>query len=498
MAYDKLVDSVALDNGLTLIADAIREKGETTESLAFPYGMKEAVLNIETGIEINGVQNQYLATADINKGDFVQLTTKGVEEAAFTSAGTLNIEFTSDNNRLSQYVSAAVLSPTQFVVAYVARNAALTSSVAAPIYAQVYTYSNGTWTAGTPLLIETINDGSYSNIAICRLSHTRAAITYLNEEYANSRVFILDIDENINVTASTSGVSKFTTGVAPIRLTPLTDNTFVAHVYVSTGYIYHWVVSYTDGTITLNNVGLSGNNDGTSYFYSCKLNDQTILMLAAGETYFELLTVDSGTGTLVSSTLKHGATSVASPHLVRDGELVYLSENKVLSVVTSDAVTIDGAVDTQSLIYEYSILSYDPDTSTLTRERFVGEDAAKGEYYSFDAHKMSDSEVIVMTSDVSDPDASTDALYMMVVNVETGTYGGRVLSPINALGKYKNWPITYSGYGWLVAFSSITSVLVAPLVSQTTAAPYATRIDGVANNSVSAGQTAEVIVPQEV
>lgn len=457
-----------------------------------------SVLKAVGGSAVNGETKSYLATADIEKGDFVQLTTKGVEEAAFTLAGMLNMEFTNDNYRLSQYVSAAVLSSTQFVVAYVARNVGQASTIAAPIYAQIYTYSNGTWTAGTPLLIETIDNGEYSSIAICRLSHTRAAITYLNATYANSRVFILDIDENINVTASKSGVTGFVTGAPPIRLTPLTDDTFVVHFPGNSGYIRHWVLSYTDGTITLSNVGSSGSSDVASYFYSCKLNDRTVLMLSDKESNFELLAVDGGTGTLISSTLKYGSTTVASPNLVRSGELVYLSENKVLSVVTDKGVTSHGATDSVSYIYEYSILSYDPDTSTLTRERFVGEDAAKGAYYSSDAHKMSDSEVIVMTSDVADPDASTDALYMMVVDVETGTYGRRVLSPINALGKFKNWPITYSGYGWLVAFSGITSVLVAPLVSQTTAAPYVNRIDGVANNSVSAGETAEVIVPQEV
>lgn len=49
MAYDKSVDSAALDAGLTAIADAIREKGGTTESLSFPDGMEAAVYAIEAG-----------------------------------------------------------------------------------------------------------------------------------------------------------------------------------------------------------------------------------------------------------------------------------------------------------------------------------------------------------------------------------------------------------------------------------------------------------------
>ena len=49
MAYDKIVDSAALDAGLKHIADAIREKGGTSGSLAFPAAMAEAIAAIQTG-----------------------------------------------------------------------------------------------------------------------------------------------------------------------------------------------------------------------------------------------------------------------------------------------------------------------------------------------------------------------------------------------------------------------------------------------------------------
>lgn len=49
MAYDKVVDSTVLDNGLTAIANAIREKGGTTDSLAFPDAMVTAIGAIEAG-----------------------------------------------------------------------------------------------------------------------------------------------------------------------------------------------------------------------------------------------------------------------------------------------------------------------------------------------------------------------------------------------------------------------------------------------------------------
>lgn len=49
MAYDKVVDSAQLDADLKIVADAIREKGGTTEQLSFPQGMKQAVDSIQIG-----------------------------------------------------------------------------------------------------------------------------------------------------------------------------------------------------------------------------------------------------------------------------------------------------------------------------------------------------------------------------------------------------------------------------------------------------------------
>ena len=49
MAYDKVVDSAVLDAGLTSIADGIRAKGGTTDTMSFPDGMVNAIAAIETG-----------------------------------------------------------------------------------------------------------------------------------------------------------------------------------------------------------------------------------------------------------------------------------------------------------------------------------------------------------------------------------------------------------------------------------------------------------------
>lgn len=50
MALDKVVDSAALDAGMTSVANAIRAKGGTTEPLSWPDGFKAAVDSITGGI----------------------------------------------------------------------------------------------------------------------------------------------------------------------------------------------------------------------------------------------------------------------------------------------------------------------------------------------------------------------------------------------------------------------------------------------------------------
>ena len=62
MAYDKVVDSAVLDAGLKQIADAIREKGGTSDNLAFPTAMADAIVAIESGggsgnVDLSGFPN---------------------------------------------------------------------------------------------------------------------------------------------------------------------------------------------------------------------------------------------------------------------------------------------------------------------------------------------------------------------------------------------------------------------------------------------------------
>ena len=49
MAYDRVVNSAELDDGLTAVADAIRDKTGETDSLIFPSGFVTAIAGIVTG-----------------------------------------------------------------------------------------------------------------------------------------------------------------------------------------------------------------------------------------------------------------------------------------------------------------------------------------------------------------------------------------------------------------------------------------------------------------
>lgn len=62
MAYDKVVDSSVLDADLKQVADAIREKGGTSDNLAFPTGMAAAISAIQTGGGGGGASEVVLAS----------------------------------------------------------------------------------------------------------------------------------------------------------------------------------------------------------------------------------------------------------------------------------------------------------------------------------------------------------------------------------------------------------------------------------------------------
>lgn len=441
------------------------------------------------GSKINGETKSYLATADIAKGDFVQLTTKGVEEVAFSHVLTL------DTYKDVRYVSAAILSPTLAVITFIEKDAAINSSSTSytcNVCAQPLYYENGAWAAGTKLVIASYTGAASTIVNVCRLSEDKAMLIYTATLTENSGIYILEVSaDSVTVENSRLDINKFYSGAAAstavqmVSVALTSDTVVMVHYSYGTNnasrYVYPWVITYKNSTISAQRLATLGSNPFT--LSVCKLNDQTALVSKVGSSSdyvenYQIIIVEGESATMVDSGISAGSYTQSS-----SSKVIRLRENVAI------APEYGGVTPEDSIV---NLLEYDPDTGVLTRSD--AGIATDGEYWRWEGHKMSDSEVIVLASEVNYPEDSSDPLCLAVIDTEAKTCTTKI-APISAEGKERYYNLTYADYGWMIAFSGTTSVLVAPLVSQTTAAPYADRIDGVANNSVSAGQTAEVIVP---
>ena len=67
MAYDKVIDSSALDANLASIAEAIRKKGGTTDQIVFPDGFISAIEAIEAGGVSGITYGTYIPTETGNR-----------------------------------------------------------------------------------------------------------------------------------------------------------------------------------------------------------------------------------------------------------------------------------------------------------------------------------------------------------------------------------------------------------------------------------------------
>lgn len=119
MAYDKVVDSAALDSKLTQVADAIRTKGNTSADLQFPSGFISAIQAIQTGTELKIIVSVTSgATVTATKGSKVvsgtavngTCTLVVPEEGEWTVSATLGGETSKSNvvNVTSSYDTTLV------------------------------------------------------------------------------------------------------------------------------------------------------------------------------------------------------------------------------------------------------------------------------------------------------------------------------------------------------------------------------------------------------
>lgn len=132
MAYDKAVDSAMLDAGLTEIANAIRAKGGTTDSMAFPDGFKAAISALAAGggALIIGAENLHNTATDkankyYNNGvlvdynswtatDYIPVVEGKVYAVQNTSMNVLSLYspfFDQNKNYLAEYKSGGYQTP---------------------------------------------------------------------------------------------------------------------------------------------------------------------------------------------------------------------------------------------------------------------------------------------------------------------------------------------------------------------------------------------------
>lgn len=93
----KIVDSVELDNGLTEIADAVRQKGGTTDQLSFPHGIAQAIGSIPTG---KSEMNKQISFASGTVNSTKATTVSGVQ-ITVEKTGTYTVSWTAWRNRSS-------------------------------------------------------------------------------------------------------------------------------------------------------------------------------------------------------------------------------------------------------------------------------------------------------------------------------------------------------------------------------------------------------------
>lgn len=109
MAYDLVVDSSYLNQGLTAIANSVRTKGGTSSPLAFPDGIKQAIDNIETGIMPTGTVNITAnGTYDVaDKATAVVNVEAGVDYLALRAGGGLTSYSSNSLTMLLPYAFAS-------------------------------------------------------------------------------------------------------------------------------------------------------------------------------------------------------------------------------------------------------------------------------------------------------------------------------------------------------------------------------------------------------
>lgn len=445
------------------------------------------------GSKINGVKNEYLATANIAKGDFVQLTTKGVEEVAFTEVTHIDLENTT---REAYAGCVCVMSSTRVIYAYVDG----TGSEANPctIYAQALNYVNGEWVEGTKLAVSTNRAGSAADdrvlVEAARLSDNEAVIFY-GTNYTESFIAVVEVSETGEITvvdkhtASGGAWKMVETNKISDSIIVLNNTSFVILlVDYADDHLRVIPCEYKDRDLIVYDSVL-GTTELSGYLSASKVNQNLVLLLYMSKTNSTLQSISlSIYGSSVTITRVSGESLFGEEVITEPGRFIYIEDNRILCLPTRKSM---GA----TVFSHPAFLSYNNDGTWLSEK--VEIQLPSGPTH---AVRISDDKIFTL----GNKGGNTNDV-ILVGNYTSGIIDLNELTfstlgeQISSLGNVNNGSASarrLDAYdGVMAVMSGKTSVLIAPCVSQTTAEPVDYRIDGVASKGATAGQMAEVVTP---
>lgn len=445
------------------------------------------------GSKINGVKGEYLATANISKGDFVQLTTKGVEEVAFTEVAHIDLENTT---REAYAGCVCVMSSTRVIYAYV--DGTGTEAKPCTIYAQALNYVNGEWVEGTKLAVSTNRAGSSLDdrvlVEAARLSDNEAVIFY-GTNYTESFIAVVEVSEigEITVvdkhTASGSAWKMAENNKISDSIIVLNNTSFVILLINYTNDALQVIpCEYKDRDLIVYDSVLD-TTDIRNSTNACKVNQNLVLLLYVSSSNSKLQAiVVSIYGSSVTLTRTPAESLLGEGVLSRSGRFIYVEDNRILCLPAR--ITTGSSVFTNPVF-----LSYNNDGTWLSEK--VEIQLPSGPTH---AVRISDDKIFTLgNKGGTTNDITLSANYISgIIDLNELTFS-TLGEQISSLGNVNNGSASarrLDAYdGVMAVMSGKTSVLVAPCVSQTTAAPYSTRLDGVASKGATAGQMAEVVTP---
>lgn len=226
-----------ITEGKSLVANAITEKGVTTASDATFQTMADNIGNISTGVDINGVIEQYKVYAgnNISAGDFVSFVQNMVTDETTQLSST---------NNTSYYINVTQLSDTTAFIVY--------GGTSSTLYGMVVTLSGNTiTTSAEKTLTSGSSNGNYCGLVA--LSSTEVFLAYNkgSGSYSSMSAVVCTISGNtftVGTATSLRGESLYAYKISATKL----KSTSVMIVYSSgdNAALYGKICTIARGKVT--------------------------------------------------------------------------------------------------------------------------------------------------------------------------------------------------------------------------------------------------------